>query len=86
MKRKIAYISLTVAVGLVAFFSGRKSVEPETVIKTVTETVEVEVPTEIDSDYFDMSQVVDFVATEDGLQLYIADGSGYYWERTEKYE
>lgn len=33
------------------------------------------------SDYLDMSQVVDFVATEDGLQLYTADGSGYYWER-----
>lgn len=34
-----------------------------------------------DSDYFDMSTVVDFVATVDGLQLYTADGSGYYWER-----
>lgn len=34
-----------------------------------------------DSDYFDMSTVVDFVATEDGLQLYTADGCGYYWER-----
>lgn len=35
------------------------------------------------SNYFDMSQVVDFVATEDGLQLYTADGCGYYWEREE---
>lgn len=39
-----------------------------------------------DSDYFDMSTVVDFVATEDGLQLYAADGSGYYWEREEIHE
>lgn len=39
-----------------------------------------------DSDYFDMSTVVDFVATEDGLQLYTADGCGYYWEREESHE
>ena len=29
----------------------------------------------------DMRQVIDFTATENGLQLYFDDGSGYYWER-----
>lgn len=30
--------------------------------------------------YVDMRQVVDFEGSEQGLQLYFADGSGYYWE------
>lgn len=29
----------------------------------------------------DMSKIADFSATESGLQLYMSDGSGYYWER-----
>lgn len=33
-------------------------------------------------DYFvDMREVVDFTASDDGLQLYYEDGSGYWWER-----
>lgn len=33
-------------------------------------------------DYFvDMRQVVDFETSEDGLQLYYEDGSGYWWNR-----
>ena len=29
----------------------------------------------------DMSKVTDFSATETGLQLYLSDGAGYYWEK-----
>ncbi len=29
----------------------------------------------------DMSKVTDFSATENSLQLYMSNGSGYYWER-----
>lgn len=29
----------------------------------------------------DMSKVTDFYTTENSLQLYMFDGSGYYWER-----
>lgn len=29
----------------------------------------------------DMSKVTDFSTTENSLQLYMSDGSGYYWER-----
>lgn len=32
-------------------------------------------------DYVDMHQVTDFEATETGLMIYTADGTGYYWER-----
>ncbi|NDO51830.1 hypothetical protein FMM75_21430 [Lachnospiraceae bacterium MD335] len=31
--------------------------------------------------YVDMREVVDFSVTDYGLQLYLKDGSGYYWER-----
>lgn len=29
----------------------------------------------------DISKVTDFTATESKLQIYLEDGSGYYWER-----
>lgn len=35
----------------------------------------------LDDKLVDMDAVVDFTASEYGLQLYFADGSGYYWER-----
>lgn len=31
--------------------------------------------------YLNMSTVTDFQATETGIMLYTADGSGWYWER-----
>lgn len=34
-----------------------------------------------DDDLVDMRTVVDFVAAEYGLQLYFADGTGYFLER-----
>ncbi len=33
------------------------------------------------NNFVDMRQVTEFEATENGLQLYFEDGSGYYWER-----
>lgn len=94
MKKKIAYTSITAAVGMVAFFSGQRLAEPEprevinlaAVADCNTDREKLTISSSVNSDYFDMSTVVDFTATGDGLQLYTADGSGYYWERTEKYE
>ena len=37
--------------------------------------------TEYQNDCIDMKQVTDFTATENSLQLYTADGNGYYWEK-----
>lgn len=33
------------------------------------------------NNYIDMRQVTDFETSENGLYLYLDDGSGYYWER-----
>lgn len=33
------------------------------------------------NNYVDMRKVTDFTATENGLQIYLDDSSGYYWER-----
>ena len=59
-----------------------------TVEKEVEKRVEVVPDGYIDStsdefknNYVDMRQVTDFDATENGLQLYLSDGSGYYFER-----
>ena len=65
-----------------------------TKVKTVTEVKEIEKAVEVvpdgyidtDSDEFqdnfvDMRKVVDYTASENGLQIYLDDGNGYYWER-----
>lgn len=46
---------------------------PEGYIDTTTE--------EFCNNYVDMEQVTDFKAAENGLQLYLNDGTGYFWER-----
>lgn len=55
---------------------------------TQTKTVETVPDNYIDTssydfynNYVDMRQVMDFVSNDEGLQLYLSDGSGYYWER-----
>lgn len=36
---------------------------------------------DFNDNYVNMRQVTDFAANDDGLQLYLADGNGYYWQR-----
>ena len=83
--KKIAYITATTALTLGAFFVG-KTCFPKTEIRT--ETVETIPDGCIDTkseeflnNYVDMRQVVDFITSESGLQLYMSDGSGFYWEK-----
>ena len=62
--------------------------------ETITEVKEVEKVVEVVPDgyidatteeffnnYIDMRTVTDFKAAENGLQLYLNDGTGYFWER-----
>lgn len=91
MNKTIKTIGTIATIGIIAvgsYLFGTTKAEPATVteVKEVEKTVEV-VPDEyIDTNsdefinnYVDMRKVVYWEAV-DGLQLYYADGTGYYWE------
>ncbi|MGY3665031.1 MAG: hypothetical protein ACXAHE_14605 [Roseburia sp. 1XD42-69] len=86
MKRTIKAIGIIATMGIMlvlAFWLGTTQAETIIEVQTVTETREV-IPDgyiSLNDDIVDMDAVVDFSATEYGLQLYFEDGSGYFWER-----
>ncbi|NBJ95670.1 hypothetical protein [Parablautia muri] len=86
MGKSFRIIGVIAAIGITMMLSyllGTTQAETITEIQTVTETREV-VPDgyiPFNDDIVDMNTIVDFTATEYGLQLYFEDGTGYYWER-----
>lgn len=89
MKKSIKTIGIIATVGILAvgsYLLGTTQAETITKIHTVTEVKEI-IPDEyIDTtseefkeNYVDMRKVTYFEVV-DGLQLYYADGTGYYWE------
>lgn len=91
MKRSIKAIEIVITMGIMlvsAYLLGTTQAETITVEKEVVKTVEVVPDWYIDTtteefynNYVDMRTVTDFTVTNDGLQLYFEDKSGYYWER-----
>lgn len=86
MKKSIKAIGIIAAMGIMiacAYLLGTTQAEIITEVQTVSETREV-IPDgyiPFNDDIVDMNTIVDFTATEYGLQLYFEDGSGYFWER-----
>lgn len=86
MKKSIRTIGAIAIIGTMlvcAYLLGTTQAETITEIQTVTETKEV-IPAgyiPLNDDIVNMDTVVDFSATEYGLQLYFEDGSGYFGER-----
>ena len=86
MKKTFKAIGIVATMGIMlvsAYMLGTTQAETITEIQTVTETREV-VPDgyiPFNDDIVDMNTIVDFTATEYGLQLYFKDGSGYFWEQ-----
>ena len=86
MRKSFRIIGAIVTIGIMlvcAYRLGTAQAETITEIQTVTEIKEV-IPAgyiQIDDSIIDMDAVVDFSATEYGLQLYFEDGTGYYLER-----
>lgn len=89
MKKTIKTIGTIAAIGILslgAYLLGTTQAETVTEIKEVEKVVEV-VPNgyintkskEFTENYVDMRKVVYFEVV-DGLQLYLENGSGYYWE------
>lgn len=88
MKKSIKVIGTIVTIGIMlvsAYLLDTTQAETITEAQTVTETEAEEVIPDgyipLNDDIVDMDAVVDFSATEYGLQLYFEDGSGYFWER-----
>ena len=86
MKRTIKTIGIIATMGIMlvcAYLLGTTQAETITQVQTVTETREV-IPDgyiPLNDNIVDMNTIVDFSASEYGLQLYFEDGSGYFWER-----
>ena len=94
MKKLIRAIATIAIMGIMlvcAYLLGTTQAETITEIQTVTETRDVEKVIEVIPDgyidtespdfqenYIDMRMVIDFKSNEDGLQLYFADGTGYW--------
>lgn len=91
MKKSIKVIGIIATIGIIlacAYLLGTTQAETIIKVQTVTETKEVIPGGYINMDaavfrdnYIDMREVVDFEASDDGLQLYFEDGSGYWLER-----
>ena len=86
MKRTFRTIGIIATMGVMlvsAYLLGTTQAETITEVQTITETREV-IPDgyiPLDDNIVNMNTIVDFTATEYGLQLYFEDGSGYFWER-----
>ena len=86
MKKTIKTISIIATIGIMlvsAYLLGTTQAETITEVQTITETREV-IPDgyiPLDDNIVNMNTIVDFTATEYGLQLYFEDGTGYYLER-----
>jgi hypothetical protein len=81
--KAIGIIATMVVMLVCAYLLGTTQAETITEVQTVTETKEV-IPDgyiPLHDSIVDMDAVIDFSATEYGLQLYFEDGSGYFWER-----
>lgn len=71
-----------------AYLLGTTQAKTITVEKEIEKVVEIVPDGYIDmrsnefyDNFVDMRQVTDFKATGNGLELYLIDGNGYYWER-----
>ena len=86
MKKTFKAIKIIVTMGVMlvcAYLLGTTQAKTITEVQTMTETMGV-IPDgyiPLHDSIVDMDAVVDFSATEYGLQLYFEDGTGYYLER-----
>ena len=84
MKKKIIITIITVAVMTGSFLLGTtqaKTKEVEKVVETIPAGYIDTTSNEFYDNYIDMRQVTDFSVNEYGLQLYMSDGSGYWYEK-----
>lgn len=91
MKKSIKTIGIIVTMGIMlvcAYLLGTAQSETMTGIQAVKAiadgryiTMDAAAFQDNYEHYIDMQQVTGFEVSANGLQLYFADGAGYYWER-----
>ena len=88
MKKKILTITLFAVVAAGSFLLGIthaktevKTIEVERIVEVIPNGYIDTTTDDFFNNYVDMRTVVNFEASENGLQLYTNDGNGYYWER-----
>lgn len=90
MMKSIKTIGTIVTMGIMlaaAYWMGTMQTKTVKEVQTATEIKEVipegyiALTEDFTNDFVDMRTVINYSVNEDGLQLYCADGTGYYWER-----
>lgn len=85
--RSIGIISAIITALVCAYLLGTSQAKTKVEIKIITEEVKtipdgyIPLNEEFRNNFVDMRKVTDYTANGDSLQIYLDDGSGYYWER-----
>lgn len=74
---KIAIIIVTIVCAYLIGTTQAKTLEKEVIPEGYVDSESCD----FYNNYIDMRKVTDFSVNNDGLQLYLKDGGGYYWER-----
>ncbi len=81
MKKSIKTIGIVVTMGIMLICAYLLGTTQTRTVETVPVNCIDTSSYEFYNNYVDMRQVTDFISNDEGLQLYLSDGSGYYWER-----
>ena len=81
MKKTLKVIGIIVTIGIMLVCAYLLGTTQTRTVETVPDNYVDTSSYDFYNNYVDMRQVTDFVPDDEGLQLYLSDGSGYYWER-----
>lgn len=84
MKKSIKAIGIIATIGIMlvcAYLLGTTQTETIKTVEVVPDGYIDTATEDFQNNFVDMRQVTEYTSTENGLQLYLSDGNGYYWER-----
>lgn len=81
MKKKIKTTVIIVTIGIMLVCAYLLGTTQTRTVETVPDNYIDTSSYDFYNNYVDMRQVTDFISNDEGLQLNLLDGNGYYWER-----